>query len=94
MAMNTVTRRVPRRSIAGELPPDITRTLSIVRELAHGKTVKLPSGFTLVMGTDMTIGFGHGEKNRPDFVSHINDMSLRQLHELLNRHQIAKATEV
>jgi hypothetical protein len=85
---------MPRRHVAAELPADIDRTLSIVVGLAHGKVVELPNGFTIIMGTDMTIGFGHGLDNKPDFVTQINDMSLRQLNDLLTRHQIAKATEV
>lgn len=80
MAMDTTTRKMP---VSDKIPDDIARTLRIVNEMAHGRVLSLPSGFTLLMGRDMTIGHGYGPDNKPDFVAQVSDMTIRQLHTAL-----------
>lgn len=62
------------------------RTLSIVRELAQGKTIVL-DGYTFAMGEDMTIGVVMTGSDG----SHIGGLStvdLAQLNRLLNKNGI------
>lgn len=69
---------------------ELARTLSIVKELAMGKTLHLPDGYRIGMGQDMSIGYLHTLRGE-DYVSGLATMDLAQLNHLLNEHEIGNA---
>ena len=65
---------------------DFVRTISIIKELAKGKTLSVGT-FTLGMGEDMSVGFlcvyGMGEGTMA-----VSSMTLDELNSFLNKHEI------
>lgn len=70
--------------------PDIARTLSIVKELAMGKTLNLPDGSRIGMGTDMSIGYLY-EIRGEERIAGLSTMDLAQFNHLLNNFGIGNA---
>lgn len=63
---------------------DVIRTVSIIKELALGKTLKM-GNFTLAMGEDMSVGFLYEIDGENRVVS---SMTLEELNAVLNKHEI------
>ena len=70
------------------------RTLSIVRQLAQGRILTLPTGGTIGMGKDMGIGFIMTESDGEERISSWPTMDLRQLNQLLEQHKIGMVIPV
>jgi len=70
---------------------DIARTLSIVRQMTQGKHLTLPNGVKIGMADDMTIGVVGTKDDGEDFVFGMSSMDLKQLNELLTKHNIGCA---
>jgi len=68
-----------------EFDLQMSRTLSVVRQLAKGKQLTLSESLTLGMGENMAIGFVYkfnsGEKV-------VDDLSLSQLNALLEQYEV------
>ena len=80
-------RTVPKP--VGVVIQDIKRTLSIVRQLAHGQYLSLPDGNRIAMAEDMTIGIMMPrDEDGGEFISPLSEMTLRQLNDLLDEHNI------
>lgn len=62
----------------------LNRTLAIVRRLSEGERIKLPSGHTIGMGEDMTIGFMMEYPNGEWRISRLSTIDLKQLNDELN----------
>ena len=67
--------------------PDHIRTLSIVRKLAEGKTLKI-GDFTIGMGADMSIGCIMTNPDGEQHIGGLSTMDLAQFNKLLNEHNI------
>lgn len=67
---------------------DMTRTLSVVRELANGEQLTLKDGYILAMGEDMSIGFLFVDQHGKESVSGLSTMDLCQLNKILNKNDI------
>jgi hypothetical protein len=67
---------------------DICRTLSIVRELSLGKTLTLPSGHTIGMGDDLSIGYIMTDHKGGQFIGGLATMDLKALNRILTENDI------
>ena len=71
----------------------LQRTLSIVRQLAQGKTLPLPDGHRIAMGEDFSIGYLLEKSDGTCFVGGLSTMDLKELNETLEYHGIGFALE-
>lgn len=67
---------------------EVLRTMSIVNQLAKGKTLTLEEGYVIGMAEDMTIGFVITNSNGDEDISSISELTLRELNNLLNKYEI------
>lgn len=71
------------------LNPQIIRTLSIIRQLALGKILRLNATSTIAMSGNFTIGLlVENLDTRKLYVSPMSDLSFRDLNELCERYEI------
>ena len=70
---------------------DLTRTLSIVQQLAQGKRLTLPTNQVIGMGEDMSIGFLIQHADGEERIAGLSIMDLAQLNQLLNEYNIGLA---
>jgi hypothetical protein len=92
-------RGTGRREDGAPVPPPATsplttemqikRTLAIIRQLGEGKSLLLRSGHRVIMGHDLSIGFGIPTASGDWGVSRLSEMNFRELNELLNREEIS-----
>jgi hypothetical protein len=62
------------------------RTLAAVRRLSEGEQIKLPTGHTIMMGEDMTIGYALEYPDGSFRISGMSTIDLKELNALLNEH--------
>lgn len=67
---------------------DRARTLAIVRQLAQGKHLTLPSGQVIGMGKDMSIGFVMIDSDSIEHIGGLLTLDLSELDQLLTEAQI------
>jgi len=68
-----------------EFDLQMSRTLSVVRQLAKGKQLTLSESLTLGMGENMAIGFVYKFNSEEKVV---DDLSLSQLNDLLEQYEV------
>jgi len=68
-----------------EFDLQMSRTLSVVRQLAKGKQLTLSESLTLGMGENMAIGFVYKFNSEEKVV---DDLSLSQLNALLEQYEV------
>lgn len=64
----------------------LNRTLAAVRRLSEGEQIKLPTGHTIMMGEDMTIGYAIEYPDGSFRISGMSTIDLKELNVLLNKH--------
>jgi hypothetical protein len=67
---------------------DMRRTLNIVKELALGKILKLPNGWEIAMGEDMSIGCVIYDAEGNATIGGLSTMDLKGLNRILTEHDI------
>ena len=70
---------------------NVARTLSIVREMAMGKQLTLPTGDKVGMGENMMIGAVYVDSNGNEGISPLSSMDLQQLDYILTKYDIGHA---
>lgn len=67
---------------------NIYRTISIVKQLADGKILKLPCG-EIGMGEDMSIGFLYTREDGSQVIGGLATIDLKQLNDLLIKYEVS-----
>ena len=67
---------------------DFARTMSIVRELYKGKTLKLKDGMELAMTDDLKIGFTMKDSKGELVIGNLSTIDLCTLNKILDRNEI------
>jgi len=72
-----------------KITPDHARTLAILREMAKGKALDLPTGQRIKMADNMAVGFAHkNAQTGVEMISELAEMTFRELNDVLNQHNI------
>jgi len=69
----------------------LSRTMSVIRELAQGEVLHLPDGYAIAMGDDMSIGFLFGSDETGWTISGLSSISIKDLNDICNKHDIGHA---
>ena len=67
------------------IPLDIARTLTILREMAQGRALDIPSGGRLKMADNMAVGYVTIGPGGVEQISELAELTLSQLNWLLSK---------
>jgi hypothetical protein len=72
----------------GDFAYQFARTMAVVQELAQGKHMKLPNGYEIAMGEDMSIGYVLRHEDGKETIGGLCTMDLSQLNGVLEKQGI------